>query len=79
MDKDQNKLAVFQEKQIRRLWYKEEWWFAVSDVVESLIDTKDVKQYIKKMRSRDKVLHDNWGTICTPLQMIAKDKKNKKK
>lgn len=26
----------------------------------------DVKQYIKRMRSRDQQLDSNWGTICTP-------------
>ncbi len=46
--KDQNKLIVFQEKEIRRLWHEEEWWFAVADVVEILANTANVRQYIKK-------------------------------
>jgi len=29
----------------------------------------------KKMRSRDAVLNSNWGTICTPLPMLAADGK----
>lgn len=73
-----NKIVVFQEKQIRRVWYNEEWWFAVADVVETLTDTKNVRQYIKKMRSRDAALNRNWGTICTPLQMVARDEKKRK-
>lgn len=75
---EQNKILVFQEKQIRRVWHKDEWWFSVADVVETLSDTKNVRQYIKKMRSRDPELNRNWGTICTPLQMVAKDGKNRK-
>lgn len=74
----ENKIIVFQEKHIRRAWHNEEWWFAVSDVVETLTDTKNVRQYIKKMRSRDTELNRNWGTICTPLQMMAKDGKKRK-
>jgi len=58
----QNKLVVFESKAIRRVWHNEEWWFAVADVVEVLTDTKDVRQYIKRMRNRDETLHSNWGT-----------------
>lgn len=68
-------IAVFQESSIRRVWHNEEWWFALSDVVAVLTDSADVKQYIKKMRSRDAVLDANWGTTCTPLALMAPDGK----
>lgn len=71
----ENKIIVFQEKQIRRVWHNEEWWYAVADVVEVLTDSVDPRQYIKKMRSRDPELDRNWGTICTPLHMAAPDGK----
>ena len=48
------------------------------DVVAVLADSKDPKQYIKKMRTRDPELNANWGTICTPVQMIAADGKRRK-
>jgi DNA-damage-inducible protein D len=73
-----DRIIIFQEKQIRRVWHNEAWWFAVSDVVETLTDSTDVKQYIKKMRSRDPQLDANWGTICTPLAMLAPDGKIRK-
>ena len=72
----ENKIIVFQDRKIRRTWFNGEWWFSVSDVVEALTDSADVKQYIKKMRSRDPELNSYWGTICTPLEMIAKDGKH---
>jgi prophage antirepressor-like protein len=70
-----NHIAVFQETTIRRVWHNEEWWFALSDVVAVLTDSADVKQYIKKMRSRDPALDANWGTTCTPLARQASDGK----
>ena len=70
-----NHIAVFQESSIRRVWHNEEWWFALSDVVAVLTDSADVKQYIKKMRSRDPALDANWGTTCTPLVLLARDGK----
>lgn len=68
-----SKIIVFQDKQIRRAWMNEQWYFSIADVVEFLTDSVDVKQYIKRMRQRDPLLNRNWGTICTPVAMIAAD------
>ena len=74
----ENKLALFEEKEIRRKWYNEDWYFSVEDVVQVLTDSVDVKQYIKKLKARDQELNNNWGTICTLVEMIAKDGKKRK-
>ena len=74
----ETKIALFRGKQIRKTIHNDEWWFSVSDVVEALTDSKDSRQYIKRMRSRDSELNSYWGTICTPLEMIAKDGKNRR-
>ena len=73
-------IKLFQDKKIRSVWNDEEeqWYFSVYDVVEALTDSNDPKQYIKRMRSRDEVLNLNWGTICTPLEMMALDGKRRK-
>ena len=75
-----NKIQIFEDKRIRTAWDEEteEWYFSVADVVSILTDSKDVKQYIKKMRSRDAELNSKWGTICTPVEMIAPDGKKRK-
>lgn len=73
-----NKLALFEEKQIRKTWEDDKWYFSIEDVVYALTDSKDPKQYIKKLKTRDNELQNNWGTICTPLEMIAKDSKMRK-
>ena len=73
-------IKIFEEKKVRTVWdeNEEEWYFSVQDVVEILTDSNDVKQYIKKMLSRDEQLKSNWGTICTPVEMIAADGKKRK-
>lgn len=73
------KIQNYENKPIRTIWdeEKEEWYFSVVDVVEALTDSKDPKQYIKKMRSRDQELYNNWGTICTPVKMKALDGKQR--
>lgn len=74
----ENKLALFEQKEIRRKWYKEDWYFSIEDVVQILTDSADIKQYIKKLKTRDEELNSNWGTICTLVEMKAKDGKNRK-
>ncbi len=76
----ENKIKVFENKQVRTVWdaEAEEWYFSVVDVVEILTDSADPKQYIKKMRSRDAELASKWGTICTPVEMIGLDGKRRK-
>ena len=31
-----NKMIVFKNKKIRRVWHEDDWWFSVVDVVEVL-------------------------------------------
>ena len=77
--KEQNTVhpIIFEEKEVRRTWHNDQWYFSLSDVVQALTDSNDVKQYIKKMRTRDAELSANWGTLCTPLQIISKDGKRR--
>ena len=76
--KDKNKhIALFEGNKVRLVWYEERWFFVISDIVFVLTDSSDVKQYIKKMRTRDPELSVNWGTICTPLQVTSKDGKQR--
>ena len=64
-------LAVFQGKGIRRTWFNEEWWFAVSDIIEVMTDSKDPSGYLKDMRRRDEGLKEGWGQIATPLEIMT--------
>ena len=73
-------IKLFESKQIRSDWNEKEqkWYFSVQDVVGALTNSTDVKQYIKKMLSRDEQLKNNWGTICTLVEMEAADGKRRK-
>lgn len=78
MTTENNTLAIFQGKTVAKTLHNNEWYFSVSDIVRILTDSTDVKQYIKKMRSRDHELNVNWGTLCTPLEVTTKDGKTRK-
>ena len=74
-----NQIKLFENKKVRSVWIEQEacWYFSVADVVQILTDSSDIKQYVKKLRQRDPELTANWGTICTPLQLIAPDGKKR--
>lgn len=62
-----NKIVLFQEKQIRRVWHSEEWWFPVNDVIEVLTDSVNAADYFRKMLRRDKELEKGVGQSVQPL------------
>lgn len=75
---ENNKIVLFQEKQIRRVWHNDEWHFSVLDVVEVLTDTTNATDYFKKMRKRDEGLKTFVGTNCPQVQMESTEGKKRK-
>ena len=75
-----NSIKLFESKNIRSVWNEaeEKWYFSVHDIVFVLTDSADVKQYVKRILSRDSSLKLKWGTICTLVEMKATDGKNRK-
>lgn len=67
MEKINRGLAIFQGKEIRKTWNKEEWWFVIVDVIAVLTDSVQPEGYLKDMRRRDIELSKGWGQIATPL------------
>lgn len=71
---------IFEEKQVRRVWNDQDkkWYFSIQDILVILTESSDIKQYVKRLKSRDPELNSNWGTICTLVEMIATDGKKRK-
>ncbi|MBM3436642.1 MAG: Bro-N domain-containing protein [Bacteroidetes bacterium] len=64
-------IKLFESKQIRTIWNEtdQKWYFVVEDVVLVLTDSKDPKQYIKRMRQRDTELAKGWVQIVPTLSV----------
>jgi len=74
---ENNKTALFEGREIRKVWHNNMWYFVVEDVVLALTDSKDVKQYIRKMRVRDPELNKGWVQIVLTLLVETKGGKQK--
>jgi hypothetical protein len=64
-----NNTALFKGNQIRRTIHNNEWWFVIEDVVLSLIDSNDPKQYVQRMKLRDPELDKGWVQIVHTLEI----------
>jgi prophage antirepressor-like protein len=51
MDKDKA-LVVFQDKQIRRIWHDDEWYFSIVDIVAVLTESGNARNYWKVLKHR---------------------------
>lgn len=73
-------VQLFEDSKVRSVWddEQEKWFFSIVDVVRVLTDSADPKQYIKKLKLRDPEMRLNWGTICTPVQLVGQDGKRRK-
>ena len=63
------KIAIFRNKEIRKTIHNNEWWFVVEDVVLTLTDSSDPKQYINRMRQRDPEVGKGWVQIVHTLSI----------
>lgn len=74
----ENKLAIFEEKEIRRQWYNEDWYFSVIDVVEILTDSNRPRKYWSDLKQ--KLVLEGFAEVSEKigqLKMVAKDGKER--
>ncbi len=68
-------MVVFQGKGIRRVWYDEQWYFSVVDIVAILTESKDSRNYWKVLKHRLNQEGCEVVTKCNRLKLMASDGK----
>ena len=68
-------IILFEEKQVRRAWNKDEekWYFAIADVIAVLTGSVDPGAYWRKLKERLKKEGNQTVTDCHGLKMTAAD------
>jgi len=46
------KIALFKGRQIRKIFYQNEWWFSVVDVIEALTETERPRKYWSDLKKK---------------------------
>ena len=74
---EQNKLAFFEGKEIRKIWHNDQWYFSIVDVIEILTDSPIPRTYWSKLKAKIKKeseLNPSW----VQLKMLSSDGKSYK-
>lgn len=74
MDKDKA-LVAFEDKKIRRIWYNDEWYFSIIDVVQVLTDSDNPRNYWSMLKARESEQGIELYTNCVRLKLPAEDGK----
>ena len=65
-----NKIILFQEKEIRRVWHNEQWYFSVVDIIQILTDSPNPGRYWADFKRRaEKEAGAEVFAFCEPLKM----------
>lgn len=72
-----NKIKIFENKQVRTAWNaeEEEWYFSVVDVVDVLTNSSNPRKYWSVLKTRLKAEGSELTTKCSQLKMLASDGK----
>ena len=70
------KIALFEDKQIRKEMFQGEWWFSVIDLVGALTDSAQPSKYWTAMKARVQSEGEfQLSTICRQLKLESTDGK----
>ena len=75
METPEKSLVVFQDKKIRRVWHKDEWYFSVVDVIEALGVSTLPKRYWSDLKV--KLIEEGFEPYdkIVQLKLVAEDGK----
>ena len=77
LERSQDKLVVFEDKKIRRIFHKDEWYFSIIDIVEVLTESPNPRRYWSDLKIQ---LSESEGFVqlyanTVQLKLLAPDGK----
>jgi prophage antirepressor-like protein len=73
----ENEIIPFENRNIRRVWHNEQWYFSIVDVIEALTDSPSPKTYWAKLKEKEAKTNDQPFPFTERLKMIAQDGKSR--
>jgi len=67
-----SEMALFEQREVRRVFHEDEWWFVISDIVGALTDSPTPNEYVKRLRRREPALAEAFkggGKLPPPLSL----------
>ncbi len=72
---ENNKMVVFQDKKIRRIWHNNNWFFSVVDIIAVLTESDNPRNYWSMLKQREADAGIELSTNCVQLKLEALDGK----
>jgi len=73
----EQRIAIFKQKSIRKIIYKNEWWFSVVDVISALTDSNNPRRYWSDLKI--KITKDGYRELyekIVQLKLTSSDNKS---
>ena len=70
-----NKIILFQEKQVRREWHKDEWYFSIIDVIEILTENSNPSRYWQDLKRKSEKMEGQLYDFIVKFKFLAQDGK----
>jgi hypothetical protein len=74
---ESTKIAIFNEKQVRKILFNNEWYFSVVDVCSVLVESSDPGVYWRKLKQRLSAEGSEVVTFCHGFKLTASDGKKR--
>ena len=73
--KKENEIIVFKGENIRRIWYKDKWFFSIVDIVGILTESSIPKRYWSDLKIKLKEEGFEVYDVIVRLKLVAEDDK----
>lgn len=71
-----NDLALFEQKEIRKIWKDGKWYFSIVDIIYALTDSNKPRDYWYRLKQRVNIEEKiELSTICRQLKLTSSDGK----
>ena len=58
---------LFTNTKIRKIYYNNNWYFVVKDVINVIKNSNDIKSYIKFLRKKKSYFNKHWEQVCKQI------------
>ena len=71
LEKELTQISVFQDKEIRRIFFENKWWYSIADICAVLTASIDANAYWRKLKQRLIEEESEVMTFCHQLKLEA--------
>ena len=72
---EKTSLSVFENRKIRKIWHKDEWWFSIIDIIEVLTESERPRKYWSDLKVKLSEEGSELSEFIGQLKLLSSDGK----